>query len=1153
MIVAPEPNLLLYDLTERSEKVFFGSLGVYQRTLKEWRQAFDNPSPDFQRFLEQTFGPDAENLARHTAVYERVLDLAQETLEPDTRVWLIGCEFAAGEGGPSESEVAMAVASSSEDILQTIYVDRERLESEDTSIRDDEVKRCQDAVFAAFEAVARRFPGCRTTGARIVLGGFPFEENHESISTELAVVLVLAAVAAHGLRLDRQSVIECVREVLALSRDNDVDRILSRAGFIHPPIRPEDYVELWEHQVTSSLRSAEEQAVDKRDWPALERTALQEENIAFRCLSFERSNLPIASDKETFLVTGGAGFIGSNVARRLLKEGCHVVVLDDFNDYYDPFLKFESVSDLFEYPGFELVEGDFRDLHLLERLFASRRIDQIVHLGARAGVRPSIDDPQLYVSTNVLGTQNLLEMARRYKVTNFVYASSSSVYGGSEEIPFRESRPVDEPISPYAATKKANEAQAACYHQLYGFPVTGLRLFTVYGPGGRPDMAIRKFIEKMDRGESVPMYGDGTFERDYTYIDDIVEGIIRAARVSVGKKGWCEIINLGESDTTNVRELILLIAKALQVIQLESDPRDLPVNEVKRRIEELVSVGRVERLPEQPGDVPKTYADVSKAKKLLGYDPQTDVGQGIERTVLWHQTRDRSFERRWGDALRLYAQFKQRAGLDGLGQPRDPLYTEEDLKRAIELRNRIERLVCVDPEDRGLGLWILAGCCGVIGEIAAYLRSDDPKRPWGLTGLAVHRRRLSILKQIHAAAGRPLLPDEQERILTGADEINHTCGVRETALVVAAAGLGRRMAEHVGGLGQKHRLFLGDEMLLLSLRNALPFAKRIVVVVGEDNRDDIAETLARSEISEQNGFQVDFVIQNERLGDGDAHLTAAQALEDFDGVVLFVFADAPTKSPETLRKMLVLKQALGHLVPLVVPTLVVERPYAPVVTSDRWPDRGAVIWNWQKADETSFEQARKARNSSGATNVGLFCAESFVFDYLRRYKHEFFQKTEAYENWQQQRAQRNGANDTDAQARRNPEFGFADSMKILSSCGLPVAAPTLALRSDRLNVNDGETADAVRDFLRQTRPRVRVEIKKNVEDREVIVCFVDLDADGVPVLTLGTPYHRNYACLRFEEDLSSPSVMNAVREHIRSLTERIQTELGLDVLWDGEV
>ncbi len=1160
MIVIPDLPLLLEHAGERPESCFYRALEAYRRSVEEWRSAFQNPTADFQRFLEQTFGPDSETLQRPISIYLRLLDEIEKNLGPHARLWLIGCLCETGSNGSGSalnaSELAVAVTPPSERIVRGVHVDREDAEFgvslQNEQVNHSEQRILRDVVGSAFTCVLQHSDGCNPSGAHLFFGNDMQDGMPEDIREGLAVLSVLAAVAVHGLCLERDSVIECTKQAIGTDENSDLDDLVSRAGFIHPPVRTEDAEELWEHRTISDLRTAERDAVNAKDWSRLETLALRQQQMFLRSLSFAMRCPAKSETSETILITGGAGFIGSNLARRLLHDGYRVVVLDNFNNYYDPFLKFESVSNLFEYPEFELLEGDFRDLDLLDRVFSSRSIDKIVHIGARAGVRPSIDDPQLYVSTNVLGTQNLLEMARRYNVKHFLYASSSSVYGGSDRIPFSESQPVDEPISPYAATKKANEVQAACYHRLHGFPVTALRFFTVYGPGGRPDMAIRKFIEKMDRGEPIPLYGDGTFERDYTYIDDIVEGIVAVVRLPVEKRDWCEVINLGESDTTTVREIILLIAKSLDLIQLDADPKVLSPDESKRYIEGLASDGLIERLPEQPGDVPRTFADIAKARELLGYDPQTDIREGIERTVHWHRTRDHSCEQKWGEVLRSYAKFNHRSGLDSLGRPRDPLYTEKDLEQALQLRNRIERLICIDPEHKKMGLWVLAGCHGAIRQIASYLRSGEPQRPWGMTGLMVHRKRLDILKQIHAAAGRSLTPEEQRRILAWANEINHTCGPRETALVVAAAGLGRRIAEHVGGLGQKHRLFLGDEMLLLSLRNALPFTKRIVVVASAENRDDIAETLARSEITEQNGFHVDIVIQENRFGDGDAHLTAAQALSDFEGVILFVFADAPTKSPETIGKMLTIKQALGHLVPLVLPCLVVDEPYAPVVTSNRWPDRGTVLWNWQKADEALFDQAHEARNQPGATNVGLFCAESSVFDYLSRYKHELFEKSDAYRNWQKQSAQSKTVKDG-VQGPHNPEFGFADLIKILASSGFYVAAPTLALSTDRLNVNDFETADMVRDLLRRQRPCVRVEIEKDSANRIVTVGFVDMDENGNTVLTQGVPYQRNYTRLSFEDDLSTPEVRETVRKHVVSLVERIETELGLRVIWNGEV
>lgn len=925
------------------------------------------------------------------------------------------------------------------------------------------------------------------------------------------------------------------------------------AGFIHPPVRSTDHGQLWEERTTAALLAEERAALRDEDWSAIERVALQQQNVAYRRLRLARTTPTPPITGETFLVTGGAGFIGSHLCRRLLDQGYRVIVLDDFNDYYDPFLKYENIRPLLDHPAFDLFEGDFRDLETMERIFAVYSIDQIVHLGARAGVRPSIQDPQLYVTTNVLGTQNLLEMARRFSVRNFVYASSSSVYGGSKQFPFSESQPVDDPVSPYAATKKANEVQASCYHRLYGFPVTGLRFFTVYGPGGRPDMAIRKFIERLSQGKPVPVYGDGAFERDYTYIDDIVDGIFGAIRASAGREGWDEVINLGESETTNVRELILLIAKSLGVAQLERDAKRLSDRETEALIRELETEGLVELLPEQLGDVPKTYADISKARELIGYNPRTKIREGITRTVEWHRehTEDCPLAHQWGEAVRTYVEIAERAGLDSCGRQRDPLYTCDDLGRMLEIRDRIEHLASVDVSRRNLGLWLPAGVYRVMGDIAAYLRSAGD-RPWGMTGLLVHRRRLSILDRIHAAVDRRLTTEEEERILCWSSEIIQLCGRREAALVVAAAGYGTRIADQVGGYERKHRLFLGDEMLLLSLRNMIPFTKRIVVVASENNHRDIAQLLDRSEINEENGFCIEYVIQDERLGDGDAHLTAAEVLRGFEGILLFLFADAPTKSPATISKMVTLKQALGPLVPLVVPCLIEERPYSPVVVAPDGPDRGNVLWNWQKADEEEFEQARQGRARRAPRNVGLFAAESTVFDPLGDYKHDCFRHSNRYRAWREKITDWERGDAAPSHRPKPPEFGFADLIKILASRGLAVAAPTIAYKRDRLNVNNSDDADAVRALYRRMCPQVRVEVEKREGKGEVIVRFVDLDADGNTVIVDGTPFLRNYTRFQFGQsaDLSSPEVERTVTDHIRSLAQRIESEIGLRVLRD---
>jgi len=315
----------------------------------------------------------------------------------------------------------------------------------------------------------------------------------------------------------------------------------------------------------------------------------------------------------TVLVTGGAGFIGSHVCQRLLGRGDSVVCLDNFNDYYDPAFKRENVAALSAGGGFTLVEGDIRDPEAVEQAFSAvgRGGDggAVVHLAARAGVRPSLEDPPLYQDVNVRGTVNMLEGARRHGALSFVFGSSSSVYGSRREVPFRETDDVTRPISPYAATKLAGEALCYTYHHLYDIPITCLRFFTVYGPRGRPDMAIYSFTKAVFEGREIEMYGDGTTARDYTYVDDIVDGILAA----LDRRLDYEIINLGESQTTQLKDLIDLIAGAVG------------------------KPAKVRRGPERPGDVPITYADVSLARRLLDYDPKVKVPEGVPRFVEWYR------------------------------------------------------------------------------------------------------------------------------------------------------------------------------------------------------------------------------------------------------------------------------------------------------------------------------------------------------------------------------------------------------------------------------------------------------------------------------------------------------------------------------------
>ncbi len=309
------------------------------------------------------------------------------------------------------------------------------------------------------------------------------------------------------------------------------------------------------------------------------------------------------------LVTGGAGFIGSHLVERLLERGEEVVVVDDFNDYYSPKLKWRNLKNVLEHPGFHLEQGDIRDFPFLERLFKRYPLKEVIHLAARAGVRPSVEDPILYEEVNGLGTVNLLELCRRYEVPKFIYGGSSSVYGDSSKVPFSEEDCCDRPVSPYAATKRANELICHAYHHLFGIKVVSLRFFTVYGPRQRPEMAIHKFTRLIDRGEEIPVFGDGSSRRDYTYIDDIIQGVLAAHE----KDFDFEIFNLGESQTTDLLTLIHLIE------------------------ENLGKKAKIKFLPFQPGDVHVTYADISKAKRLLGYNPQVPIEQGIRRFVDWYK------------------------------------------------------------------------------------------------------------------------------------------------------------------------------------------------------------------------------------------------------------------------------------------------------------------------------------------------------------------------------------------------------------------------------------------------------------------------------------------------------------------------------------
>jgi UDP-glucuronate 4-epimerase len=314
----------------------------------------------------------------------------------------------------------------------------------------------------------------------------------------------------------------------------------------------------------------------------------------------------------SILITGGAGFIGSHLVDRLLSEGdWRITVVDDLNDFYSPSIKRENIRAHVAQQNYTLVEADIRNYRELEKAFAETNFDCVVHLAARAGVRPSLKEPQLYVETNINGTMNLLELARKHGVKQFVFGSSSSVYGVNEKVPFAEDDPIFNPISPYAATKAAGELICHTYSHLYDMRIVCLRFFTVYGARQRPDLAIYKFAKLISEGKPIPVFGDGSTRRDYTYIDDIIAGV-RAA-IDYDQTNY-EVINLGESRTVELSELIALIE-----------------NELGTRAE-------IDRQPPQPGDVPQTFADISKARKLLGYNPQTEIESGIKRFIEWFKT-----------------------------------------------------------------------------------------------------------------------------------------------------------------------------------------------------------------------------------------------------------------------------------------------------------------------------------------------------------------------------------------------------------------------------------------------------------------------------------------------------------------------------------
>ncbi|HCR77094.1 MAG TPA: epimerase [Chryseobacterium sp.] len=334
-----------------------------------------------------------------------------------------------------------------------------------------------------------------------------------------------------------------------------------------------------------------------------------------------------------YLITGGSGFIGSHLAEQLLKKGHSVINIDNFDDFYSYQIKIQNTLDAiqyfsdFEYSGkdndikklislsqsenYRLYYQDIRDKNGLEEIFKNHKIDTVIHLAALAGVRPSIERPLEYEEVNIRGTMNLWELCKDFNINKFVCASSSSVYGNNEKIPFSETDNVDNPISPYAATKKCGEILGHVYHDLYKIDMIQLRFFTVYGPRQRPDLAIHKFTKLISEDQEIPFYGDGTTARDYTYIDDVVDGILKSIRYLENHSDVYEIVNLGESEVINLNEMLSTIEKTLGKSAIRKN------------------------LPMQPGDVLKTNADIAKATTLIGYKPDTNFQNGIKKFVEW--------------------------------------------------------------------------------------------------------------------------------------------------------------------------------------------------------------------------------------------------------------------------------------------------------------------------------------------------------------------------------------------------------------------------------------------------------------------------------------------------------------------------------------
>jgi len=313
--------------------------------------------------------------------------------------------------------------------------------------------------------------------------------------------------------------------------------------------------------------------------------------------------------RQRILITGGAGFIGSHLVEKLLAEGKKVICLDNFNNFYDPKIKEKNIARALKHSNFILIRGDILDEKLLDEIFLKYQIQKIIHLAAIPGVRQSLLSPLKYIDVDIKGTINLLKKAKEHKIEQFIFGSSSSVYGINKKIPFSESDSVNSQISPYAVAKRAAELYCQTYHYLYKIPIIVFRFFTVYGPRQRPEMAIYKFARLISEDKPIQIYGDGTSKRDYTYIDDIIQGVMQA----VNKNFDFEIFNLGNSKTVELKKLVEIISS------------------------KLGKEAKIEMLPDQLGDVPMTYADISKSKKMLGYNPQTSIEKGVEKFIQWYE------------------------------------------------------------------------------------------------------------------------------------------------------------------------------------------------------------------------------------------------------------------------------------------------------------------------------------------------------------------------------------------------------------------------------------------------------------------------------------------------------------------------------------